>query len=194
MPITAPRTTRELATPEASASMPMICGMPWPTMVMMVSSSSRPGNDIHASTSRCTARSTLPPTNPATPQQRRAQIAAQEYAAHPAAILHVHRHVQPQPPLKLRPIDVGAAAGRLRHPEHEEVDGIARYEPHREEHQSRQQEEGGDQQQDAANDVCSHLDSDAMSRGRPGRRTRTTPVRLFGSSKLKEPALTRAPC
>ena len=33
---------------EASASMPMICGMPWPTMVMVVSSS-RPGNDIQAS-------------------------------------------------------------------------------------------------------------------------------------------------
>ena len=44
MPITAARTTRELATPEASPSMPMICGMPWPMMVMTVSSSSRPGN------------------------------------------------------------------------------------------------------------------------------------------------------
>ena len=35
-------------------SMPMICGMPWPMMVMIVSSSSRPGNDIQASTRRCT--------------------------------------------------------------------------------------------------------------------------------------------
>ena len=32
--------------------MPMICGMPWPMMVMIVS---RHGNDIQASTRRCTA-------------------------------------------------------------------------------------------------------------------------------------------
>ena len=35
--------------------MPMICGMPWPMMVMIVSSGSRHGNDIQASTRRCTA-------------------------------------------------------------------------------------------------------------------------------------------
>ena len=32
--------------------MPMICGMPWPMTVMIVS---RPRNDIRASTRRCTA-------------------------------------------------------------------------------------------------------------------------------------------
>ena len=85
MPITAARTTRELATPEASPSMPMICGMPWPMMVMTVSSSSRPGNDIQASTRRCTARSSLPPTNPATPPISSDTTTLRVVAANPTA-------------------------------------------------------------------------------------------------------------
>ena len=71
--------------------MPMICGMPWPTMVIMVNSSSRPGNDIQASTRRCTAKSSLPPTNPATPADQQRHDHAQSGAGEP------HPERQPAP-------------------------------------------------------------------------------------------------
>ena len=48
----------------------MICSKPLPASDMMVSSSSSPGNAIQASTTRCTAMSTLPPMNPEPPPTR----------------------------------------------------------------------------------------------------------------------------
>ena len=89
-------------------------------------------------------------------QQRFAQIATQEYAAHPAAILHGDRHVQPQPPLELRTVDVGAAACPILHPVQKRVYDIPWDEPHREEHQNGDQKKGRNQQQDPPDDVRFH--------------------------------------
>ena len=83
MPITALRITRKLPMPEVTPSTTMICRMPWPTMVMIVSNSNRPGNDIQASTKRCTRMSSLPPTKPATPPTSSATSVLSRVAAKP---------------------------------------------------------------------------------------------------------------
>ena len=83
MPMTAPRTTRELLIPEDIPRITMICSRPCPAIDMIVSNSSRPGNDIHASTNRCTKRSSLPPMNPALPPISTATTTCSVVAARP---------------------------------------------------------------------------------------------------------------
>ena len=58
---TAERTMREPPMPSSRPSVPMICGMPGPSTDTTTISTIRSGKLIQASTTRCTAMSTLPP-------------------------------------------------------------------------------------------------------------------------------------
>ena len=69
--------------PDDTPRITMICSSPWPAIDMMVSNSSRPGNDIQASTNRCTRRSSLPPMNPAVPPISTATTTCRVVAARP---------------------------------------------------------------------------------------------------------------
>ncbi len=83
----------------------------------------------------------------------------QQDAAHPACVLHVRRHVQPQPALELRPelgVVFSCTTRRFNHSEHEEVDDVAGDEAHREKDQDGDQKKGGNQQQDPPDDIRSH--------------------------------------
>ena len=53
--------------PPAMPSTTMSCASPRSAIDMTVNSSSSPGNDIQASTNRCTTKSGLPPRNPDVP-------------------------------------------------------------------------------------------------------------------------------
>ena len=61
----------------------MICSSPLPAMDMTVSSISKPGNAIQASTNRCTSRSSLPPKNPDVPPIRTATTTFSAVAVSP---------------------------------------------------------------------------------------------------------------
>ncbi len=141
-------------------------------------------------------------------QQWFAEVAAQQDAAHPAAVLHISRHVQTQSALELFAVDGGAATSRLRHPEHEEVDDVAGDEAHREEHQNGDQEKGRDQQQDTPDNVRSHLISvgetsrvsgSRKARGPGGhrrlsgglRRAALRTIHLSGPSRASDPGRSR---
>ena len=87
-------------------------------------------------------------------QEGVAQRAAQEDVPQPAPILHVHRPVQSQHPLDRFTVNV---ADHVLHFARQRVYGIAREKTHRQEYQNRQEQEGGYQQQNAADDIRFHI-------------------------------------
>ena len=72
--------------PPAMPSTAMSCRIPRPVIDMTVNSSSSPGNDIQASTKRCTTRSGLPPRKPDVPPISPATTTLRVVAANPTNI------------------------------------------------------------------------------------------------------------
>ena len=96
-------------------------------------------------------------------QEGIAQRAVQEDAPQPASILHVHRLIQSQHPLQLFTVYVGVH--ETRHLSRQRIYGIAREETQGQEHQDRQQQEGGYEKQNATDDIRSHV---VLSKRAPG--------------------------
>ena len=69
--------------PPSTPSTTMICSTPRPTTDITVSRISRPGIDIHASTKRCTVRSSHPPMKPEMPPTTSATSTLTAVAAKP---------------------------------------------------------------------------------------------------------------